>query len=113
MKHSLMQIKKMRPDESHGRCTALRKAGCRRERQRIGPKERDIQRVGIRGAYRVFASRGARGRIGKRVCRAEALPMVLIEGVALNSAGGVAGCSVGRCTARAALSRKIQAADDP
>jgi hypothetical protein len=39
--------------------------------------------------------------------------VILIERIALDSAGGTAGRSVGRCTARCALGRKMQAADDP
>ena len=39
--------------------------------------------------------------------------MVLIERIALNRAGGAAGCGVGRCAARCALGSKMQAADDP
>ena len=39
--------------------------------------------------------------------------MVLIERITLDSAGGAAGGSVGRCATRSALGGKMQAADDP
>ena len=88
----------------------LWKAGCRRQRERVGAKQRDGQGVGIRRAYRVAASRR---RIGKRVCSAETFSVVLIERITLDSAGGAAGGSIGRCATRSVLGGKVQATDDP